>query len=354
MGKLSTRRAEYISWSSIARMRRCKRPVAGWASIVGGRAEARRYHHYWRDDRAVWHHVELPGVAGNRPKLFIDQGDNAYLIFSDTRSSRDLDPSRGNLKIMAATPEQHWKDWKVIHVERGPFGNEMLGDYYRWQQEGILSVIVQGLPKNRIKPRVSASWISWRTEVHGHDRPHPSLRDRGALRLLRADHFDPDRLRQFDGDYDGVVVFTMIANPQQAFLAVTADKQQPENSIPVLFDLPPAQGGTALAVRTDLKNLAALSVHAYDRDRFFLPLLDRAFNHPVLDLPTVRDLQGLPLRVCVDPRSDNPVPFGFTKDVDKLLGGLGSRGASIITPATTMKQIARFVRLMISLLLIVE
>jgi len=119
-----------------------------------GPPEARRYHHHWRDDSAVWHHVELPGVAGNRPKLFIDKEDNAYLIFSDTRDSRDLDPSRGNLKIMAATPEERWKDWRVIHVERGPFCNEMLGDYYRWQQEEILSVIVQELPE---KPHQATS-----------------------------------------------------------------------------------------------------------------------------------------------------------------------------------------------------
>ena len=35
-----------------------------------GPPEARRYHHYWRDGGAVWHHTELPMVAGNRPKVF--------------------------------------------------------------------------------------------------------------------------------------------------------------------------------------------------------------------------------------------------------------------------------------------
>ena len=37
-----------------------------------GPLEARRYHHYRRDLNGRWHHVELPWVAGNRPKVFTD------------------------------------------------------------------------------------------------------------------------------------------------------------------------------------------------------------------------------------------------------------------------------------------
>ena len=46
-----------------------------------GPPEARRYHHYWRHGDAVWQHGDLPMVAGNRPKLFMDEEDNAYLVY---------------------------------------------------------------------------------------------------------------------------------------------------------------------------------------------------------------------------------------------------------------------------------
>jgi hypothetical protein len=53
---------------------------------------------------------------------------------------------------MAATSESSWTDWHLIHTERGPFVNEMLGDDCRWQQDHVLSVIVQGLPKKTHEP----------------------------------------------------------------------------------------------------------------------------------------------------------------------------------------------------------
>jgi hypothetical protein len=49
--------------------------------------------------------------------------------------------------IMEATSKANWKDWKTRHVEKGPFVNEMLGDYYRWKRDKILSVMVQESPK---------------------------------------------------------------------------------------------------------------------------------------------------------------------------------------------------------------
>jgi hypothetical protein len=58
----------------------------------------------------------------------------------------------GDLVIAAATANSKWTDWRVIHVERGPFVNEMLGDPYRWKQEGILSVMVQESPKEVHQP----------------------------------------------------------------------------------------------------------------------------------------------------------------------------------------------------------
>jgi hypothetical protein len=116
-----------------------------------GPPEARRYHHYWRDEKGSWHHVELPVVAGNRPKLFMDDEDNAYLIYADG-IPHEVQPAKGNLTIMAASSRSKWKDWKVVHVERGPFVNEMLGDYYLWKQEGILSVMVQERPEKPHDP----------------------------------------------------------------------------------------------------------------------------------------------------------------------------------------------------------
>jgi hypothetical protein len=48
---------------------------------------------------------------------------------------------------MAATSGMQWADWRPIHVESGPFVNEVLGDFYRWKQENVLSILVQELPQ---------------------------------------------------------------------------------------------------------------------------------------------------------------------------------------------------------------
>ena len=58
----------------------------------------------------------------------------------------DIYFAEGNLVIMAASAESKWADWQVIHTEKGPFLNEMLGDVYRWKESGVLSVMVQGAP----------------------------------------------------------------------------------------------------------------------------------------------------------------------------------------------------------------
>jgi hypothetical protein len=103
---------------------------------------AKRYHHYWRDESGSWMHWELPWISGNRPKLFIDKQDNTYLVYGKDE----------NLEIAAASDKTGYKDWRVIHTGQGPFVNEMLGDYYRWEQEGILSVMVQDSPVNPSEP----------------------------------------------------------------------------------------------------------------------------------------------------------------------------------------------------------
>lgn len=114
-----------------------KFPQHGW-----GPPEARRYHHYWRDGEGVWQHRELPAEVGTRPKIFVDKKDNAYAIFS----------VGGDLIIASATAGSNWTDWKILHTEKGPFGKDMLGDLYRWKSEGILSIMVQGEPKESHLP----------------------------------------------------------------------------------------------------------------------------------------------------------------------------------------------------------
>lgn len=115
-----------------------------------GPEDGRRYHHYWRDDKAVWRHRELPGIAGNRPKLFFDKQNNAYLIFARKATPKKMDWdiyfAEGDLVIMAASAKSQWTDWQVIHTEKGPFLKEMLGDVYRWKASGVLSVMVQDSP----------------------------------------------------------------------------------------------------------------------------------------------------------------------------------------------------------------
>ena len=108
-----------------------------------GPPEARRYHHYWRNENGEWQHFELPFVVGNRPKIFIDKQNNIYLIFADVNDEKN------DLIIAGARAENEWEDWSVIHCEKGPFVNEMLGDYYRWKNEGVLSVIVQEMPNEK-------------------------------------------------------------------------------------------------------------------------------------------------------------------------------------------------------------
>ena len=109
-----------------------------------GPADARRYFHYFRSEDGAWETRALPGVAGSRPKIFMDEANNAYLIYSKS----------SELLIMGATASASWNDWKVLHTERGPFINEMLGDYYRWKDSAVLSIMVQeqGRPWKGHKP----------------------------------------------------------------------------------------------------------------------------------------------------------------------------------------------------------
>jgi len=115
-----------------------------------GPAIARRYHHYWRDHDGTWRHFELSPVAGSRPKLFFRENGDAILIYQSCRDpmalGQDIYFVNGDLTVCAATAASGWTDWRLVHVEEGPFINEMLGDAHRLAADGILSVMVQETP----------------------------------------------------------------------------------------------------------------------------------------------------------------------------------------------------------------
>jgi hypothetical protein len=118
-----------------------------------GPSEARRYHHYWRGLDGEWRHRELPGVAGNRPKIVLDEADNAILVYGAAhKGGSDLFERASDLCVAAGTAASQWTDWKIIHVETGPFQNEMLPDPTRWRDEGVLSIMVQEPPAEPHQP----------------------------------------------------------------------------------------------------------------------------------------------------------------------------------------------------------
>ena len=90
-------------------------------------------------------------MTGNRPKLFIDQNDTIFLVYCDAWR-RGIFALEGKLVIAAATAETGWKDWRIIHTEKCPFFNEMLGDVYRWKREAVLSIMVQQSPSKPHEP----------------------------------------------------------------------------------------------------------------------------------------------------------------------------------------------------------
>jgi hypothetical protein len=122
----------------------------GYSYSRWGPQGARRYIHYWRDAQGNWHSNELPVYVGSRPKLFIRSNGDAFLIYQSRITENPTDTGiyfiDGDLTICGATAESLWTDWQIIHVEPGLFLNEVLGDPYRFQEEEILSVMVQETP----------------------------------------------------------------------------------------------------------------------------------------------------------------------------------------------------------------
>lgn len=118
-----------------------------------------RYHHYWRDDEGRWQSRIIPSEVGNRPKLFFDADDNAYLLYTVNRKRGQWIGSiyylDGELQVAAASAASGWTDWSVIHREtNGSYLNEILGDSSRLLKDGILSVLAQDTPA---RPRAATA-----------------------------------------------------------------------------------------------------------------------------------------------------------------------------------------------------
>jgi hypothetical protein len=47
--------------------------------------------------------------------------------------------------VMGATAAEDWTDWKVVHIERGPFVHETLADRYRWKDGGTMATSFRGI-----------------------------------------------------------------------------------------------------------------------------------------------------------------------------------------------------------------
>jgi hypothetical protein len=150
-------RIHTVMWHTTDETLEAAKTKPGKSQECWGPPDARRYHHYWRDKNGTWQHTELPWVAGNIPKLFMDKNDNAYLIYGGAKQGTlmKLHNVDHNLTIAAATANSNWTDWEIIHVEKGPFFSDMLGDLYRWKKEGVLSVIVQDSPRQQHGPNYS-------------------------------------------------------------------------------------------------------------------------------------------------------------------------------------------------------
>lgn len=114
---------------------------------------AKRYHHYWRDLMGKWHHIEMNLEVGTRPKVFADKHDNLIMIYTGNPkgAAKNNNQNKRDLIIATATAKSKWKNWSITHVVKGAFINDMLGDFYRWKDDGILSIMVQNIPKRKRK-----------------------------------------------------------------------------------------------------------------------------------------------------------------------------------------------------------
>jgi hypothetical protein len=119
--------------------------ICVWHLLNGKTSEDRdpansAYYHYWRDETGTWRQNEIFSPVGggedeqrNRPKIFSTSDNNLVVLFNN----------KAEIVICAATAENQYQDWKVIHREEGPWDGEPLFDLGRWREERMLSVYMQ-------------------------------------------------------------------------------------------------------------------------------------------------------------------------------------------------------------------
>jgi len=126
------------------------------------------YYHYWRDDDGRWRRNEVFHPVGsgadserNRPKLVSTSNSDLIAMVNN----------KAQIVLLAATAESEFRDWRVIHIEEGPWNGEPLPDLSRWREEGVLSIYMQKDPPNAGEP----------TDLYvvdfSFDRPEEKLRD---------------------------------------------------------------------------------------------------------------------------------------------------------------------------------
>jgi len=117
---------------------------------LGSRPEERSaYYHYWRNAKGEWHQNEVSHPVGggadsqrNRPKILSTANNDLIAMFNN----------KAQIVLLAATAENQYRDWKVIHREDGPWNGEPLPDLSRWREEGVLSIYMQKDPSKGGEP----------------------------------------------------------------------------------------------------------------------------------------------------------------------------------------------------------
>lgn len=107
------------------------------------------HYHYWRDPKGQWHQNEVTApVSGgadaerNRGKILATADNDLIAMYNENAT----------LTLWAATESNHYRDWKLIHTEKGPWNGEPLPDLSRWREEGILSIYMQKDPSEDHEP----------------------------------------------------------------------------------------------------------------------------------------------------------------------------------------------------------
>ena len=117
------------------------------SSPVWVRLNTGAYFHYYRDENGMERELQLP-ATGNRPKLLVDKENNLYLVFVEKDPFDRTDKIAGFLKVLKATSQTKWTDWKEIFVSKEKYFNEVMVDLDLWQKSQTLSVMVQDKPES--------------------------------------------------------------------------------------------------------------------------------------------------------------------------------------------------------------